>query len=77
MVYLPTGGSCELNLDSLTSNEWVTWWYDPRTGHSFKGEKLTKQQRISISAPTQGQGHDWVLIVDDPKASFKIPGTSD
>ncbi|MEL6123972.1 MAG: DUF4038 domain-containing protein, partial [Bacteroidota bacterium] len=33
MVYLPEGGSADLNLSSLQSEDLTLWFYDPRTGN--------------------------------------------
>lgn len=64
MIYLPNGGIKHLDLTTLSDNELVTWWYDPRTGHSFSGEKLKKGNKVKVEAPTSGTAHDWVLVVD-------------
>lgn len=74
MVYLPTGGTVNLNLSSFSTNELNAWWYDPRTGNSFSGGKISKSNALKIKAPTSGKGHDWVLVLDEPSKGFPIPG---
>lgn len=72
MIYLPNGGSTYLNLTRLSNDDLFTWWYDPRTGNSFPGEKIQKSDRVEIEAPTSGNGHDWVLVIDS--ATYNAPG---
>lgn len=65
MIYFPTGKSVEVDLSKLKMNELKGNWYDPRTGITFPytGEKL-KNGKNSIKTPSNGKGHDWVLVVD-------------
>ncbi len=74
MIYFPTGKTTDLNLSALTGSQLNTWWYDPRTGASFKGEVLSKSSRITINPPTSGKGNDWVLVVDAGQSDFGAPG---
>ena len=70
MIYFPSGGSVSLNLAALGSEELVSWWYDPRTGNSFPGEKVIRSSQVIVKAPTSGQGNDWVLVLDVSSACF-------
>ena len=74
MIYFPSGGSASLNLLELSSKELTSWWYDPRTGNSFPGEKIEKSDKITVTAPTTGKGHDWVLVLDSPALKVDAPG---
>lgn len=56
------------------SEELVIWWYDPRTGNSFRGDTIAKAEQVIITAPTTGKGHDWVLVLDTPSLQFEAPG---
>lgn len=75
MIYFPKGGKAHLDLTALSPNRLFTWWYDPRTGNSFRGENLKKSDKVEIEAPTSGKGHDWVLVIDSEK--FDAPGKTD
>jgi hypothetical protein len=75
MIYLPTGGDVFLDLATLSNDELLTWWYDPRTGNSYPGEMLKRSARVEIKAPTTGKGHDWVLVIDSKV--YRAPGTAD
>ncbi len=72
MIYLPNGGNANLDLTALANEGLSTWWYDPRTGNSYPGEKLKKSNNVEIKAPTTGKGHDWVLVIDSKK--YSTPG---
>lgn len=74
MVYYPTGGSASLNLLKLSSDQLTSWWYDPRTGHSFRGDTLAKSGKVEVTAPTSGKGNDWVLVLDASSSEFSPPG---
>jgi hypothetical protein len=75
MIYLPVGGVTHLDLSSLSKNQLFSWWYDPRTGNSYAGQKLKKSNRLTIEAPTSGKANDWVLVIDSEP--FGAPGRLD
>jgi len=37
MIYFPTGKTTLLDLSKLNGLKFYTWWFDPRTGNTFKG----------------------------------------
>ncbi len=75
MIYFPTGKSVDLDLNSLNGKNLITWWFDPRTGASFRGEDLKKNGSVHhIEPPTRGVGQDWVLVLDARKSDFPKPG---
>ncbi|MEM6377218.1 MAG: glycoside hydrolase family 140 protein [Bacteroidota bacterium] len=74
MVYFPRGGSASLNLLRLSSKKLSIWWFDPRTGHSFRGDPIKRSDQVIVTAPTTGKGHDWVLVLDAPASKFGSPG---
>ena len=74
MVYFPIGGTVHLNLTSLSSNKFDSWWYDPRTGNSFPAGEIPQLDDVKIDAPTTGKGHDWVLVLDSLPEEFPTPG---
>lgn len=65
MIYFPTGKSVEVDFSKLKNSAFKANWYDPRTGVSFpySGPKLNKGKN-KIKAPSEGKGHDWVLVVE-------------
>lgn len=74
MIYFPIGGKVSLNLAELKSEELVAWWFDPRTGNSFPGEKVARSSQVMVHAPTSDKGNDWVLVLDSSSSQFEAPG---
>ncbi|MEM8527470.1 MAG: glycoside hydrolase family 140 protein [Bacteroidota bacterium] len=67
MIYFPTGKIATLNVSSLKGKNFITQWYDPRTGASFEGKSLEKSKAINVTPPSSGLGNDWVLVIDEVK----------
>lgn len=69
MVYLPTGGTVQIETGKLAGERVRVSWYDPRTGAlTARGERatadaaeLTPPER-QVDAP--GDSQDWILILD-------------
>lgn len=74
MLYFPTGKTATLDLSDLQGKQFNTWWYDVRTGASWQGERLKKENRVSITPPSKGKGNDWVLVIDAKSTAFNRPG---
>ncbi len=74
MFYFPTGQERKLSVADLKGTAFRVWWYDPRTGNSFKGEPLRKLKSISVQPPTSGKGNDWVLVLDSEERQALPPG---
>jgi hypothetical protein len=72
MVYFPTGKPAHLNLSSLRDTPVNAWWYDPRTGNSFRADGVLKSASLGVVPPSSGRGQDWVLVVD--AMAFGAPG---
>lgn len=65
VVYLPTGGSCELDL-SAAEGVFQVWWYDPRHGGALlrgKPERVNGGTRVHLGPPPSDQTSDWVILV--------------
>ncbi|HMB64895.1 MAG TPA: glycoside hydrolase family 140 protein [Eudoraea sp.] len=73
MIYFPTGKMMTIDFSGLRATSLISWWYDPRTGISFKGPPVMPKA-ISVIPPSSGPGHDWVLVVDDASRAFAAPG---
>lgn len=65
VVYLPTGGTCELDL-SGTEGEFQVRWYDPRHGGPLRVGKVTRVAgggRVALGPPPADEAEDWVILV--------------
>ncbi|CAN0601785.1 unnamed protein product, partial [Ectocarpus sp. 12 AP-2014] len=47
MVYFPTGQERKLSLKNLKGSSFTAWWYDPRTGNSYKSTPVEKSSEVS------------------------------
>jgi len=72
MIYFPMGEAKSITLKNLKGDSFTTWWYDTRTGTSFKGENI-KVKELEVKPPSKGLGNDWVLIVDNPSSNYTKP----
>ena len=67
-VYLPSGGSVNLQLPDGDSTHWV-WWFNPRSGEcqGIDGNRISVARRADgiahVQAPGQGNGQDWIAII--------------
>lgn len=73
MIYFPMGASRQLELETISGSHFRTWWFDPRTGNSYRGEDVNEQE-VTIVPPSQGLDNDWVLVIDAKTANYPKPG---
>ena len=74
MIYLPVGKTITVNTGFFDSEKIVVWWFYPKTGEVTSIYILDRTNEMKFEAPDAGVGHDWVLILDDPKYRFGKPG---
>ena len=74
MVYFPTGKPIEVDISTFEGKELSSWWYDPRTGTSFRGPGAWEKKQVTLTPPSSGAGNDWVLVIDDAQQDFGKPG---
>jgi hypothetical protein len=75
LVYLPQGGTVELDSAPLPWVRSHAWWFDPRTGTAHDAGQVPHQARLKFIAPWAGPCADWVLVLDDASQDFAPPGT--
>jgi hypothetical protein len=73
-VYLPRGGSVELELASFPGSRCKVHWFDPRTGISTMAGAYDRLAQMEFTAPAQGPCNDWILVLDDARANYRSPG---
>ncbi|MCI0723776.1 MAG: hypothetical protein L0338_33180 [Acidobacteria bacterium] len=64
-IYLPKGGSTELNLERQVKTYKVSW-FNPRVGGELQNGSviyLKGPGRVSIGKPPSDPGRDWVVLV--------------
>jgi len=73
MVYSPRGSDIRLRPGVLSGENFAASWYDPRTGESTPIEDFSGRESRTFRPPTNGDGQDWVLLIDDKDAGFRAP----
>jgi hypothetical protein len=74
MIYFPTGKNTHIDVSKINGNVLDAWWFDPRTGNAYKAPEIKKSKNELIHPPTSGKGQDWVLVLDDAKSYYEVPG---
>jgi len=65
VVYLPTGGTCELDL-SKASGTFSVRWYDPRRGGDLQEgsvKEVSAGKKVGLGRPPAEENEDWVILV--------------
>jgi len=65
LVYLPNGGTAELDLTGVTGQFNVSW-FDPRNGGPLKRgsvTSLTGGKKVTVGAPPASPEEDWLVVV--------------
>ncbi|MEM9985945.1 MAG: glycoside hydrolase family 140 protein, partial [Bacteroidota bacterium] len=73
-VYSPTGQPFTLDTDLFAETLISAYWYNPRYGSAFLFQEGTSQAIKTYHPPTNGHGHDWVLVLDVKRKNYGIPG---
>jgi len=72
-VYDAQGRPFTLNLGKISGARVKCWWYNPRSGDSMAAGEFDNRGTHAFTAPSEGFGSDWVLIVDDASKGYKAP----
>lgn len=71
-VYLPSGGSTEVELSVLEKQDVGLWWFSPRDGKFYDNDRketttpmliYCQEKTVVIHAPSEGEEQDWVAII--------------
>ncbi len=78
LIYIPTGKPVSVRMAELNP-EMVNiraWWYNPRNGEaSLIRDFRNNRETMNFDPPgNTSRGNDWVLVLDNADARFKIPG---
>lgn len=73
-VYSASGRPFTVDLEKLSGRRLRAFWFDPRDGSSNTIGTFARSGRREFRPPSQGKGHDWVLVLDDEAKGFPAPG---
>ena len=74
MIYASSGLPFTVVLEKLAGAELRSWWVDPRSGTARHDGVFARRGTREFRPPTQGQGHDWVLVLDNASRGYASPG---
>lgn len=75
LLYSEQGEPFAVNLQLLSGKKIIAWWFDVRSGKSFKTGTYEKKAHQWFYPPTRGKGNDWVLVLDDASKKYPVPGS--
>ena len=64
IAYTPRGQSLTIQMNKLAGAKVKARWYDPRDGSWRETGEFANTGVHEFSAPSQGQGNDWALVLD-------------
>lgn len=73
MVYFPKHVTASIRTDRIGGDTLVGWWFNPRTGESASIGAWAKADVYETTPPTNGEGEDWVLVIDDEAKGYPAP----
>ncbi len=73
MAYFPKHATATINTALITGDSLEGWWFNPRTGESTPLEAWKKTNTREVTPPTNVDGEDWVLVIDDASKGYEAP----
>jgi hypothetical protein len=72
-VYDAQGRAFTLNLGRISGERVRAWWFNPRSGDTRSAGEFANSGTRDFTAPSEGFGSDWVLILDDASKNYPPP----
>lgn len=73
-VYSPSGRPFSVSLQKLSGIRLQAFWYDPRNGKAKAIATFPRAGQKEFRPPSEGDGKDWVLVIDDEAVGYPEPG---
>jgi hypothetical protein len=75
LIYAATGRKFMVELNKISGDSVIAWWFDPRTGRASRIDKFPNRGKKQFDPPgVPGRGNDWVLVLDDAMKNYPPPG---
>ena len=74
MIYSPRGEGFTLNKSVIKGEHLRETWYDPRYGVSYHIKEQDTWGIQTYQPPTNGRGNDWLLVLANATAGYRLPG---
>ena len=74
MAYFPRHQQATLKTARISAATLRGWWYNPRTGEATLIGDMPREDTKQFVPPTDVEGQDWVLVLDDASKNYSPPG---
>ncbi|GAB3171780.1 glycoside hydrolase family 140 protein [Telluribacter humicola] len=72
-VYTTQGKDFTVNMGKISGQNLKATWYNPKNGETKEGESVENKGQKKFTPPSNGYGHDWVLVLDDASRNYPKP----
>jgi hypothetical protein len=74
LIYTASGQPVTVAMEKIAGSRKRAYWYDPRTGEASLIDEWIGSEPREFTPPTQGNGQDWALALEDAERNFPPPG---
>jgi hypothetical protein len=72
IAYLPQGNPVGIHMDAISGQTVQARWYDPRVGTWRDIGQFPNAGTREFAAPSRGDKHDWVLVLEDAERNYPL-----
>ena len=76
VFYTPMGKPITPDLSKFNARKVKAYWFNPRDGHTKGIGEYDVTEKIEFKPWSVGRGSDFVLIIMDKNANYKLPGSN-
>lgn len=74
MIYAPVERKFRVRMNAIAGTQVIAWWFNPRNGRATSAGEYSNRGEAEFTPPSDGEGLDWVLVLDDVARGFPPPG---
>jgi len=75
MAFFPRPRRVTLDVGVIAAPKIRGWWFDPRAGQAELFGEFANDRLMDFQPPTEAEGEDWILVLDDAAKDYGPPGT--